>query len=199
MFTGLIKGLGLVDSVQPHGEGLRLGIRWSSREPLERGESIAVNGVCLTVFPVDAGFYADVSPETLKLTTLGALQSGRRVNLERALALGDRLGGHMVQGHVDTTGELLSIERGEQFSTFRWRFPGEFHDLVVPKGSIAVDGISLTIVDPSDDQFSAAIIPETLEKTTLSTAREGERVNLEFDMMAKYARRMLAAWSRESA
>ncbi|HSN68510.1 MAG TPA: riboflavin synthase, partial [Thermoanaerobaculia bacterium] len=167
---------------------------------LARGESIAVNGVCLTALPLDgAAFAADLSPETLSLTTLGRLGAGARVNLERALSLGDRLGGHLVQGHVDATGDLLSIETEGEFAFYRWSFPARFAPLVVEKGSIAVDGISLTIVRPDEASFGVALIPETLEKTNLGAARIGDAANLEFDQMAKYAQSLFAHYLRQEA
>ncbi len=194
MFTGLIRELGTIRSVHRIGEGARIEIvRPSAADPVQRGESIAVNGVCLTALPVDgATFAADLSPETLDLTTLGRLVAGARVNLERALSLGDRLGGHLVQGHVDATGALLSIESEGEFAFYRWSFPARFAPLVVEKGSIAVDGISLTIVRPDAGSFGAALIPETLEKTNLGAARAGDPANLEFDQMAKYAQSLFA-------
>jgi riboflavin synthase len=201
MFTGLIRELGTIRSVTRTGEGARIEIvRPTADDPLGRGESIAVNGVCLTALPISAAaFAADLSPETLDLTTLGRLTSGSRVNLERALSLGDRLGGHLVQGHVDATGELVSIEQEGDFAFYRWSFPARFAPLVVEKGSIAVDGISLTIVRPDAGSFGAALIPETLEKTNLGAARTGEPANLEFDQMAKYAQSLFAHYLPQGA
>ena len=194
MFTGLIHELGHVASVARHDLGARIEVRRpDGAEQLSRGESIAVNGVCLTALPLDGTvFAADLSPETLRLTNLGGLEPGRSVNLERALALGDRLGGHLVQGHVDATGTLLSMEQEGEFATFRWNFPERFAPLVVEKGSVAVDGISLTIVKPDGRSFGVALIPETLSKTNLRFARIGDPFNLEFDMMAKYAQSLAA-------
>jgi riboflavin synthase len=194
MFTGLIKELGTVRAFNRRGDGARIEIvRPAAADPLARGESIAVNGVCLTALPLDdATFAADLSPETLSLTTLGRLEAGARVNLERALSLGDRLGGHLVQGHVDASAELLAIESEGDFAFYRWSYPARFAPLVVEKGSIAVDGISLTIVRPDGGSFGAALIPETLEKTNLGTARVGDAANLEFDQMAKYAQSLFA-------
>lgn len=194
MFTGLITHLGRIVDLHPRDAGMRFRVQCSFDEPLQRGESVAVNGVCLTALPDGDGFSADVSLETLRLTTLGYLEAGTIVNLERALALGTRLGGHLVQGHVDTRGVVASIERHSDFATFRWKFDPAHRPLIVPKGSIAVDGISLTVVDPGDDSFGAAIIPETLEKTNLRSSRAGDAVNLEFDMMGKYALQILEPW-----
>lgn len=194
MFTGLIHELGTIIEVRRSSDGARLEIRRTEGvEPVGRGESIAVNGVCLTALPAgDRMFAADLSLETLRLTTLGSLETGMQVNLERGLALGERLGGHLVQGHVDGTGDLVSIERQGSFAVFRWSYPERFIPLVVEKGSIAVDGISLTIVTPDASSFGAALIPETLEKTNLGSARVGQAFNLEFDMMAKYAQSLVA-------
>ncbi|MDB4982498.1 MAG: riboflavin synthase, alpha subunit, partial [Myxococcales bacterium] len=134
------------------------------------------------------------SHETLSRTTLGTLGGGARVNVERALAVGERLGGHIVQGHVDTVGTLLSISQEGGFAVHRWSFPAEHAELVVNKGSIAVDGVSLTVVDPNGATFGAALIPETLRRTNLGAAAVGTAVNLEFDMIAKYIRNLVAPY-----
>jgi|SRR5436190_9586652 len=192
MFTGIIHSSGVIEAIDRLDAGARLRIRADER--LERGESVAVNGVCLTVIPNGSTFTTDISSETLARTTLGSLGAGTVVNLEQALAVGDRLGGHFVQGHVDTTGKLISRESEGEFAIYRWSFPADYTDLVVSKGSIAVDGISLTIVDPDAATFGAALIPETLRRTNLGTARIGDRVNLEFDMIAKYVRTLVAPY-----
>lgn len=194
MFTGIIHSSGLIESFEKLDAGARLRLRASVDAVFERGESVAVNGVCLTVIPNGDAITTEISNETLSRTTLGSLGSGTRVNLERALAVGDRLGGHFVQGHVDTTGRLISKESEGEFALYRWSFPSDYADLVASKGSIAVDGISLTIVDPDGSSFAAALIPETLRRTTLGTARIGDRVNLEFDMIAKYVRTLVAPY-----
>ncbi len=203
MFTGIILHSAIIESLEHLGNGARLRLRTTFDEPFVRGESLAVNGVCLTVLPGDEGtLVTDVSNETLAITTLGSLLAGAKVNVERALAVGDRLGGHIVQGHVDCTGALVSIETEGEFAVYRWSYPAEFAGLVVSKGSIAVDGISLTIVEPqrmsSPDgevpTFGAALIPETLRRTTLGTARVGDSVNLELDMLAKYVRNLVAPY-----
>ncbi|MGZ7078790.1 MAG: riboflavin synthase [Thermoanaerobaculia bacterium] len=194
MFTGIILQNGVIDAVDKHESGARLRLRTNADEPFARGESVAVNGVCLTILPEDGGLVADLSEETLSRTTLGSLRAGALVNIERALALGDRLGGHLVQGHVDTVGALLSIVNEGEFAVHRWSYPSEYADLVISKGSIAVDGVSLTIVDPGQGSFGAALIPETLRRTTLGTARIGDGVNLEFDMIGKYLRNLAAPW-----
>jgi riboflavin synthase len=194
MFTGIIHTNGVIESLERLEAGARLRIRGTDDEPFARGESVAVNGVCLTVIPNGSSLLTEISNETLARTTLGSLGSGARVNIERALGVGDRFGGHFVQGHVDTTGTLISKKSEGEFAVYRWSFPGDFSDLVVSKGSIAVDGVSLTVVDPDDSSFAAALIPETLRRTTLGTARIGERVNLEFDMIAKYVRTLVAPY-----
>jgi riboflavin synthase len=142
----------------------------------------------------DGSLVTDISNETMARTTLGSLDRGVHVNVERALALGDRLGGHMVQGHVDTVGTLVSIAPEGDFAVYRWSHPAEFADLVVSKGSIAVDGISLTIVEPDGLTFGSALIPETLRRTNLGAAAVGDRMNLEFDMVAKYVRNLVAPY-----
>src|SRR5687768_2037961 len=195
MFTGIIQHTGTIDAIEHLASGARILVRTDDHEPFARGESLAVNGVCLTVMPQGEGVLAmDVSNETLRRTTLGTLEAGTRINIERALALGDRLGGHIVQGHVDTVGTLVSIEAEGEFAVYRWSFPADEASLVVSKGSIAVDGVSLTIVDPDGSSFGAALIPETLRRTNLGAARAGDRVNLEFDMIAKYVRNLTAPY-----
>ncbi len=198
MFTGIIHHIGTIDSLERLPSGARMRIRTTDPEPFARGESLAVNGVCLTVLPESDGtLVADLSDETLARTTLGALGSGGRVNVERALALGDRMGGHIVQGHVDSVGALASIASEGEFAVYRWSFPAEFAELVVSKGSIAVDGVSLTVVDPDGTSFGAALIPETLRRTNLGAMRIGETVNLEFDMIAKYVRNLAKPYLRQ--
>jgi riboflavin synthase len=203
MFTGIILHSASIEALEHLGNGARMRMRTTFDEPFERGESLAVNGVCLTVLPEDDGaLVADVSNETLARTTLGSLSLGTVVNVERALAIGDRLGGHIVQGHVDCVGTLVSITTEGEFAVYRWSYPSELADLVVSKGSIAVDGISLTIVEPQRVEspdgelttFGAALIPETLRRTTLGSAHVGDSVNLELDMMAKYVRSLVAPY-----
>jgi riboflavin synthase len=195
MFTGIILHHGTIEAMERRPRGARLRVRTTDPQPFTRGESLAVNGVCLTVLPEnDGSLIADLSDETLSRTTLGSLEAGQPVNVERALALGDRMGGHMVQGHVDTVGALASITSEGEFAVYRWSYPNEFADLVVSKGSIAVDGVSLTIVEPDDTSFGAALIPETLRRTSLGTSHVGDGVNLEFDMIAKYVRNLVAPY-----
>lgn len=190
MFTGIIETTGTIESLDQSDRGARLRLR-ANLENVSRGDSVAVNGVCLTMLPAGDDLYdADISPETMARTTIGRLAPGTVVNLEESLALGARLGGHLVQGHVDATGELLSVERQGEFALFRWSYPSSVADLIVEKGSIAVDGISLTVVDPDETSFAVAVIPETLDRTNLGRSRPGAAVNLELDMMAKYARHL---------
>lgn len=192
MFTGIILHSGTIEAFERRANGAQLRIRTTDPEPFARGESLAVNGVCLTVLPEgDGALLADLSDETLSRTTLGSLGTGIRVNVERALALGDRMGGHFVQGHVDAVGTLMSIAIEGDFAVYRWSLPAEYAELVVQKGSITVDGVSLTVVDPEGESFGAALIPETLRRTNLGTARIGEGVNLELDMIAKYVRTLV--------
>jgi riboflavin synthase len=192
MFTGIILHTGTIESFERRANGAQLRIRTTDPEPFTRGESLAVNGVCLTVLPEsDGSLIADLSGETLSRTTLGSLGTGIPVNVERALALGDRMGGHLVQGHVDTVGTLMSVTTEGDFAVYRWSLPIGYADLIVPKGSVTVDGVSLTVVDPERESFGAALIPETLRRTNLGTARIGEGVNLEFDMVAKYIRQLV--------
>jgi riboflavin synthase len=195
MFTGIILHTGTIQTFERLPNGARLRIRTTDAEPFTRGESLAVNGVCLTVLPEsDGALIADLSDETLSRTTLGTLGVEVNVNVERALALGDRMGGHMVQGHVDCVGTLISITHEGEFAVYRWSHPAEYAELVVAKGSIAVDGVSLTIVEPEPGSFAAALIPETLRRTNLGTARIGDPVNLEFDMIAKYVHKLVTPY-----
>ncbi|MFE0458875.1 riboflavin synthase [Kitasatospora sp. NPDC058965] len=208
MFTGIIEELGEVVSIEEFGDSSRIRLRGPVvRAGARHGDSIAVNGVCLTVLDsndeLDAQsdeFSADVMKETLVRSSLGSLGAGSRVNLERAMALGARLGGHLVQGHVDATGELLSREPGEldaegglRWEVLRFSLPQSIARYLVDKGSITVDGISLTVVEAGADSFSVSLIPATLALTTLGAKQLGEPVNLEVDVLAKYVERLLAA------
>jgi riboflavin synthase len=189
MFTGLIETVGTVDALRRSGGGARLIIsaQWPDRESPKEGDSIAVNGACLTaVEPSTTGFSADLSPETLQRTLLAKLGTGQKVNLERALKLGDRLGGHIVQGHVDTTVQLLTVRPEGGFQTWRLSLPAEQKQEVALKGSVALDGISLTVAGLGADWFEVALIPATLEATTLGALRSGAKLHLETDVLAKY-------------
>jgi len=191
VFSGLVSAVGEVRGVGRRGGGARLAVGCSlPGEPLERGESVAVQGACLTVAqPIAGGFEADLSSETLARTTLGALRVGARVNLERALRLSDRLGGHLVLGHVDATAHVVSAQLGREFGTIRFGLPAALAPEVAEKGSIAVDGVSLTVSRLGAGWFEVALIPTTLAGTTLAALRPGDLVNLETDVLAKYARR----------
>jgi riboflavin synthase len=182
MFTGIVEELGTVAAA-----GTRL--RVEAEQVLDGarlGDSTAVNGCCLTLVAIgDGWFEADVSEETLRRTTLGGLAVGDRVNLERPVRLTDRLGGHLVQGHVDGVGEVVAPAPDLQV-----RMPADLARYVIQKGSITVDGVSLTVVDPTDDGFSVAVIPHTAEVTTLGGRQPGDRVNLEVDVIAKYVERL---------
>jgi len=189
MFTGLIETVGTVDALKRSGSGARLSIsaQWPDQEIPRKGDSISVDGACLTAVEVSAtGFAADLSPETLRRTLLGGLTSGVAVNLERALALGDRLGGHIVQGHVDTTLQLLSVRPEGGFQTWRLSLPAEQQQEVALKGSVTLDGVSLTVAGLGADWFEVALIPATLEATTLGSLRTGGSLHLETDVLAKY-------------
>jgi len=188
MFTGLVEETGTIVSATPTPTGRRLVVS-ASRVLEDAGidHSIAVNGVCLTVVELGSGtFSADVIAETLKKTTIGLLVPGTSVNLERALRLGDRLGGHLVQGHVDTTGIIDAIIDDGSVWEMWVRFAPEYRRLLIPMGSITIDGISLTVAELESERLKVAIIPHTLSVTNLRNARTGNHVNLEFDMMAKY-------------
>lgn len=194
MFTGLIETVGTVDALKRSGGGARLAVsvQWPDREVPEEGDSIAVNGACLTaVDPSVNGFAADLSPETLQRTLLGKLGSGLAVNLERALKLGDRIGGHIVQGHVDTTVQLLSVRSDGGFQTWRLSLPADQNQEVALKGSVALDGVSLTVAGLGADWFEVALIPTTLEATTLGALRTGTKLHLETDVLAKYVAQRL--------
>ena len=193
MFTGIVEELGSVVAVEPLVDAARLRIRGPLvTSDAVHGASIAVNGVCLTVVEfADGEFTADVMNETLERSSLGALEPGSRVNLERPVTLEARLGGHLVQGHVDGTGAIVSRTPSEHWEIVRISLPGDLGKYVVEKGSITVDGISLTVVEAADDSFTVSLIPTTLELTTLGTKRVGDPVNLEVDVVAKYVERML--------
>ncbi|GAA3768775.1 riboflavin synthase [Microbacterium kribbense] len=199
MFTGIIEELGSITAVAPSGDGVRLTVRAPTAvSDAAHGDSIAVSGVCLTV--VDQGadwFTADVMAQTLRMSTLDDAVAGRRVNLERAMAAGDRLGGHIVQGHIDATGTVAAVRPGDQWRVLRIGLPAPLADLVVDKGSIAVDGVSLTVSavsapEAAEPWFEVSLIPETLAATTLGERAAGDRVNLETDILARHVRRMLA-------
>jgi len=196
MFTGIIEELGTVERLElrPVGAWLRMRCREVVTD-MKEGASIAVNGVCLTAVEIRAdSFSADLSPETLERTNLGDLRVGSLANLERPLSSSGRLGGHMVQGHVDGAGEFLSLEPlGNHNWWLRIRVPRELDRYIVSKGSVAIDGISLTVAELNADVLSVTIIPYTYQNTTLRTHRPGDRVNLECDILAKYVEKLLSS------
>jgi len=194
MFTGIIQGLGTLFEKRPAGGGMIFGLEadFALTDP-EEGESIAVNGACLTARNIKGSrFYVDISPESLARTTLGRLQTGHRVNLERALRLCDRLGGHLVSGHVDAQGQIEQRRATGDFTLFTFSLDPGLTKYVIEKGSITINGVSLTVNGCERDRFSVSIIPHTLAVTTLGGLREGDRVNVEVDMIGKYVEKLLA-------
>ncbi|MFC9976029.1 riboflavin synthase [Spirillospora sp. NPDC127200] len=193
MFTGIVEELGEIVAVEPEGDSARFTIRGPLvTQDAVHGASIAVNGVCLTVVETkDEAFTADVVKETLDRSSLGALTPGSRVNLERPVRLSDRLGGHLVQGHVDGVGEIVSREPGDRWEVVTVALPAALARYVVDKGSITIDGVSLTVVEAGVDRFTVALIPTTLALTTLGLKGPGDPVNLEVDVVAKYVERMI--------
>ncbi len=195
MFTGIVEELGEVLAVEEQGDSSRLTVRGPVVvSDAGHGDSIAVNGVCLTVVTRDdASFTVDVMAESLRRSSLGAAGPGSRVNLERAVRVSDRLGGHLVQGHDDGTGEVLSVEPQEHWTVVRVSLPDPLDRYVVEKGSITVDGVSLTVSAVEPGWFEVSLIPTTLSATTLGHRAPGDVVNLEVDVMAKYVEKLLAA------
>jgi riboflavin synthase len=195
MFSGLIADLGRVDSVSTEDEGARIRIETSLAGDIAPGDSVAVNGTCLTATSVEDGhFTADAMNQTLGMTSLGSLRKGDPVNLELALRAGDRLGGHIVQGHVDGVGEVVS-DVAEGFSTrLRVRLPNDLLRFVIPQGSITLEGVSLTVADADADWIEVALIPETKERTSLGSLEPGSRVNVECDVIARYVERMVSPY-----
>ena len=195
MFTGIVEELGEVTGWQDLPDAARLTVRGPVvTSDAKHGDSISVNGVCLTVVDTtDGSFTADVMKVTLDRSSLGALALGSPVNLERAVRLQDRLGGHVVQGHVDGTAEILTVTPDQHWTVVRLSLPGELDRYVVPKGSITVDGISLTVADTAAGWFEVSLIPTTLALTTLGYKGVGDPVNLEVDITAKYVEKLLAA------
>ena len=193
MFTGLVESLAEVTALVPEGPGVRLYVRDALvAEKMQLGDSISVNGCCLTVIEIAGDTFAfQAGSETLSRTNLGELKPGGRVNLERSLQLGDRLGGHLVTGHIDAVGTVTErIDEGD-WSKFYFRVPAELTRQMAAKASVAVDGVSLTLVDVERDRFSVALIPHTLAVTTLGRRAVGDRVNIETDLLAKYVERQL--------
>ena len=195
MFTGIVEELGTVEHVEDQGDAVRLTIGAKTvLDDLRTGDSIAVNGCCLTVVDSTADTWtADVMRETLDQTSLRGARPGDRVNLERAVTPTTRLGGHIVQGHVDGVGQVVSREPSEHWEVVEISMPPSLSKYVVHKGSITVDGVSLTVVAATEDRFTVSLIPETLTRTTLGFRSPGDRVNLEADVIAKHVEKLLAA------
>ena len=191
MFTGLVEIQGSVTAIQKTGSGICLSITPLSDFDLSLGDSVAINGVCLTVTKHNGDVSFDISPETMRSTDLGELHNGDRVNLERALRLSDRLGGHIVSGHVDNVGTVREIRQVGEYTFYTFDAPPDILRYVVKKGSIAIDGISLTVVDLDSRSFSVAIIPHTLTATNIGQRRVGDKVNLETDIIGKYVEKLL--------
>jgi riboflavin synthase len=197
MFTGIVEELGTVAAIEDQGDAIRLSIRATTvLEDAGLGDSISVNGCCLTITTYDADtdpgiWIADVMQETLDKTSLYGVRPGDRVNLERAVTADKRLGGHIVQGHVDGVGTVVSRTPSEHWEVVEISLPEPLSRYLVDKGSITVDGVSLTVVEAGDDRFTVSLIPETLARTTLGTRQPGDRVNLEVDIIAKYVERLL--------
>ena len=195
MFTGIVEELGTITTVEEQSDAIRLTVRASTvLEGTVLGDSIAVNGCCLTVVSSDDDTWtADVMQETLDRTSLLGAVPGDRVNLERAVTIDKRLGGHIVQGHVDGVGEVLRRTPSEHWEVVEISMPPEFARYLVDKGSITVDGVSLTVVEAGEASFTVSLIPETLARTTLGSRQPGDRVNLEFDVIAKHVEKLLAS------
>ena len=195
MFTGLIADIGTAERVDAGADGARVRIRTALAGELSEGDSVAVNGACLTAARLDGdAFEADVMNQTLKRTSLGRLGPGDRVNLELPLRLSDRLGGHMVQGHVDGIGEVGEVIEDGFARRLVIEAPDELGRLVVERGSVAVEGVSFTVAAVTDGGFEVALIPETLERTTLGEAAEGTKVNVELDVVARYVERLVSGF-----
>lgn len=198
MFTGLVEALGIVTAVESRPPGVRLVMRNAELAvDAELGDSIAVNGCCLTVVTLDEDTFGfDAGEETLSRTNLGQLGAGSRANLERSLQLGDRLGGHLVTGHIDAMGTLDERRDDADWSYFWFKVPRSLTRQMASKGSVTVDGVSLTLVDVEDERFSVALIPHTLQVTTLGQLARGGKVNIETDLLAKYVARQLETFSK---
>ncbi|HET7455772.1 MAG TPA: riboflavin synthase [Solirubrobacterales bacterium] len=196
MFTGLIEDLGTVETVDRGNEGARIRIKTSLASEISDGDSVAVNGCCLTATAVTAdGFETEAMNQTLQVTALGAVGQGGRVNLELAMKAGDRLGGHIVQGHVDGVGTVVAIEDDGFARRIRVELPADLLRYVVDKGSITLDGVSLTVADLGDSWAEVSLIPETLERTNLADLAPGDRLNVECDVLAKYVERLMSPFA----
>ncbi|MGH7864475.1 MAG: riboflavin synthase [Candidatus Binataceae bacterium] len=201
MFTGIIEDLGTIGSVKRANDGARIAVRTALRvASIKIGDSIAVNGVCVTVVAKGRGKLAmDLSAETLRRTTIGGLRAGQRVNLERCLTLDKLVGGHLVQGHVDGVARLVSVTSEGDSKLYEFEAPAAHARYLIEKGSVALDGVSLTVFSIHQNRFSCALIPHTLRVTTLGLKAPGDTVNLEIDMLAKYVERMLVDRGRTFA
>jgi riboflavin synthase len=196
VFTGLIHDVGTVGSVDSGAEGARLRIATSLGAEIASGDSVAVDGVCLTATSADAdGFETEAMNQTLRVTALGGLEVGSRVNLEPAMKASDRLGGHLVQGHVDGLGEVASVQDDGFARRIRVRLEPDLLRYAIAKGSIALNGVSLTIAELGPDWVEASLIPETLERTTLGEAEAGRKINVECDVVAKYVERLVSPFA----
>ncbi len=191
MFTGIIEDLGIIKNLEVEGENLNITVQTSITSELKIDQSVAHNGVCLTVVSIDKNNYMVTAiKETLDKTNLGNLKLGDLVNIERAMKLGDRLDGHIVQGHVDQTAKCISIKEEDGSWVFTFKYDKRLSNITIEKGSITVNGVSLTVVNSKIDEFSVAIIPYTYEHTTFKTLKSGDTVNLEFDVIGKYVKRL---------
>jgi riboflavin synthase len=198
VFTGLIRDVGTIESVDASDEGARIRIATMLGGEIAPGDSVAVNGVCLTATSADAGaFETEAMNQTLSVTSLGGLEAGDRVNLELAMKASDRLGGHIVQGHVDGVGEVVSVEEDGFARRLRVELAPELLRYAIEKGSIALDGVSLTVADLGDSWASVSLIPETLERTNLGEARPGRKLNVECDVVAKHVERLMQPFAGE--
>ena len=198
MFTGIVREIGTVEGVERSEEGARLRVRAGLAADLTSGDSVSVSGACLTVASTsDGAFEVEVMNQTLSVTTLGGLESGGSVNLEPPLRAGDPLGGHLVQGHVDGTGEVLAVSEDGFARRLLLAAPPELDRFIVERGSVTLDGVSLTVAGLTEEGFEVSLIPETLERTTLGGLPEGGQVNLEVDVIARYAERLVQGFAME--
>jgi len=192
MFTGLVETLGKIASAEKSANGTKLSVKPLSEMEVMIGDSVSVNGVCLTVVTNGETLLFDLSPETLKSSNLGGLKANEKVNLERAFRLSDRLGGHMVTGHVDTVGTIRDRREAGEYTLFTFSASPETLKYIVKKGSVAIDGISLTVTEVDNQYFSVSIIPHTLTATNIGDKKKGDKVNIEVDIIGKYVEKLLA-------
>jgi riboflavin synthase len=198
MFTGIVREIGSVEELRRNEQGARLRVSAGLAADLAAGDSVSVSGACLTVASAsDGAFEAEVSNQTLSVTTLGGLEPGASVNLEPPLRAGDPLGGHLVQGHVDGTGEVRGVREDGFARRLRLAAPPGLRRFIVERGSVTIDGVSLTVATLTDDGFEVSLIPETLERTTLGRLAEDRQVNLEVDVIARYAERLMQGFETE--